>query len=50
MRRRALADADNRGKLSLPEFYVAMGLIYRSKWYASSSLFIYSRLARVERQ
>lgn len=26
---RALADADNRGKLNLAEFHVAMGLIYR---------------------
>ena len=26
---RSLADVDNRGKLNLPEFYVAMGLIYR---------------------
>jgi len=25
----SLADGDNRGKLNLPEFYVAMGLIYR---------------------
>lgn len=29
--RRALADTDNRGKLNLAEFHVAMGLIYRSK-------------------
>ena len=28
---RALADADNRGKLNLAEFHVAMGLIYRSE-------------------
>lgn len=27
---RALADGDNRGKLNLSEFHVAMGLIYRS--------------------
>lgn len=27
---RALADGDNRGKLNLAEFHVAMGLIYRS--------------------
>ena len=27
---RTLADADNRGKLNLAEFHVAMGLIYRS--------------------
>lgn len=26
---RSLADQDNRGKLSIPEFHVAMGLIYR---------------------
>ena len=26
---RTLADADNRGKLNLAEFHVAMGLIYR---------------------
>lgn len=28
--RRALADVENRGKLNLAEFHVAMGLIYRS--------------------
>ena len=27
---RQLADADNKGKLNLAEFHVAMGLIYRS--------------------
>lgn len=26
---RNLADINNRGKLNLPEFHVAMGLIYR---------------------
>jgi hypothetical protein len=30
--KRALADTDNRGKLNLPEFRVAMGLIYRSEF------------------
>lgn len=39
---RALADTDNRGKLNLAEFHVAMGLIYRSKliilWTPSHSL------------
>jgi hypothetical protein len=28
---RTLSDVDNRGKLNLPEFHVAMGLIYRGK-------------------
>lgn len=28
----ALADRDNKGKLNLAEFHVAMGLIYRSEW------------------
>jgi hypothetical protein len=28
-RRRNLSDINNRGKLNLPEFHVAMGLIYR---------------------
>jgi hypothetical protein len=27
---RTLADVDNRGKLNIAEFHVAMGLIYRS--------------------
>ena len=27
---RTLADTDNRGKLNMAEFHVAMGLIYRS--------------------
>ena len=34
-RLRTLADADNRGKLNLAEFHVAMGLIYRSTSFAS---------------
>jgi hypothetical protein len=29
---RTLADVDNRGKLNIAEFHVAMGLIYRSMW------------------
>jgi hypothetical protein len=28
---RTLSDVDNRGKLNLPEFHVAMGLIYRGE-------------------
>lgn len=28
---RGLADKDNRGKLNIAEFHVAMGLIYRSE-------------------
>src|SRR5882762_8876385 len=31
---RTLADADNRGKLNMAEFHVAMGLIYRSTLFA----------------
>jgi hypothetical protein len=30
-RRRNLSDINNRGKLNLPEFHVAMGLIYRGR-------------------
>jgi len=33
--RRTLADADNRGKLNLAEFHVAMGLIYRRAHFIS---------------
>lgn len=29
---RNLADSENRGKLNLAEFHVAMGLIYRCSW------------------
>ena len=29
---RSLADTDNRGKLNLAEFHIAMGLIYRSEY------------------
>ncbi|KAI6144058.1 hypothetical protein BKA82DRAFT_33836, partial [Pisolithus tinctorius] len=32
----SLADADNRGKLNLAEFHVAMGIIYRSKFLRDS--------------
>ena len=31
-RHRGLADKDNRGKLNIAEFHVAMGLIYRSEY------------------
>lgn len=29
---RNLSDINNRGKLNLPEFHVAMGLIYRGEY------------------
>jgi hypothetical protein len=34
---RTLADIDDRGKLNLEEFHVAMGLIYRSMYIFSYS-------------
>ena len=33
MAKRTLADIDDRGKLNMQEFHVAMGLIYRSTYF-----------------
>jgi hypothetical protein len=46
MSHRTLADADNRGKLNLAEFHVAMGLIYRRTLY-NHPLTVFAQYMRI---